>query len=142
MVNTLIPFKRLDNMLDSMLGSSLTIHPNWWNGQEVSSVPRADILEGDKDYQIRLDLPGVDSKALQINVENQTLTIQASREIPVAEDYKALRRELPGKVVMKRSFNLGNEIDADHISAKLEHGVLTLTLPKSDKALPRRIEVQ
>jgi len=55
MVNTLIPFKRLDNMLDSMLNSSLTIHPNWWNGQEVSSVPRADILEGDKDYQIRLD---------------------------------------------------------------------------------------
>ena len=142
MVNTLIPFKRLDNMLDSMLNSSLTIHPNWWNGQEVSSVPRADILEGDKDYQIRLDLPGVDSKALEINVENQTLTIQASREFPVAEEYKALRRELPGKVVMKRSFNLGNEIDADHISAKLEHGVLTLTLPKSDKALPRRIEVK
>ena len=142
MVNTLIPFKHLDSVLDEFLGSNLSFHPGGWNGQEVNSVPRADILEGEKDFQIRLDLPGVKNEALEINVEDQILTVQATREFASTEGYKAHRRELPSKLALKRSFKLGSEVETENVSAKLEDGVLTLTLPKSEKALPRRIEVQ
>ncbi len=142
MVNTLIPFKRIDQMLDNFLGSPWTSSPSWWNGPSLQLVPRADILEGEKEYLIRLDLPGVTQDSLEIGVEDQTLNIKAEREYADPEGYKAHRRELPSRVVMKRSFSLGSQIDAEHISAKLDEGVLTLTLPKSDAALPRRIEVQ
>jgi HSP20 family protein len=142
MVNTLIPISHFDEVLDSFFGPRWTRNQAQANSQALPQVPHADILEGDKDFLIRLDLPGVDRKTLDLNLEDQVLTIKAERELPAPEGYKAHRKELPGKVVLKRSFNLGSEIDAENISAKLEDGVLTVTLPKTDQALPRRIEVK
>jgi len=142
MVNTLIPFNRVDDMLDSFFSPRLAWRPTRMNGQSLHQVPYADVLEGEKDFLIRLDLPGVDRESLNLNLEDQVLTIMAERELQAPEGYQTHRKELPGKVTMKRSFNLGSEIDAENISAKLENGILTVTLAKSDKALPRRIEVK
>ncbi len=141
MVNTLIPLRRIDEMLDGFFRPR-SVAPLTSNGQNVEYLPRADILEGEKDFLIRIDLPGVARDNLDINLEDQTLSIKAEREIPAPEGYQSRRRELPAKQVFGRTFNLGREIDPDRIGAKLEHGVLTITLPKSDVALPRRIDVQ
>jgi HSP20 family molecular chaperone IbpA len=141
MVNSLIPMSRIDEMLDGFFGTrSWPLAPG--NGRQIRHLPQADILEGEKDYLIRLDVPGATRENLEIHLEDQTLTLKAERELPAPENYQVRHKELPSKLIFERTFNLGREIDADHISAKLENGVLTVTLPKSATALPRRIEVK
>ena len=104
--------------------------------------PRTNILEGEQDYRILMDLPGVRNEDLDISVEDQTLTVKAERSFEAPEGYQARRSELDGKVTFRRSFNLGKGVDVDKIGARLEHGILTVTVPKSEKAMPRRIEVK
>jgi len=105
-------------------------------------LPRTNILEGDKDYRIVMDLPGVRNEDLDISVEDTTLTVKAERNLEAPEGYASRRSELTGKISWRRSFDLGAAIDAEKIGAKLEQGILTVTLPKSEKTMPRRIAVQ
>ena len=106
-------------------------------------TPRAEVLESDKDYIIRMDLPGVNRETLDIEIENQTLTVSATREHETPEGYHAIRNESAGaRISYKRAFSLGRGIVTDDVKAGLENGTLTLTLPKSEQALPRRIEVK
>ena len=105
-------------------------------------LPRTNILEGEQDFRILMDLPGVRNEDLEINLEDETLIVKAERSLEAPEGYKHRRSELAGKVTFRRSFELGNAVNVDKIGARLENGILTVTVPKSEKALPRRIEVQ
>lgn len=135
-MNTLLPVTR---MLDA-----LTCGLDTWNPSEADiwHSPRADILEGEKEYRILMDLPGVQTSDLEINVEGQTLTVKARREGNVPEGFTLRRHERPGPVSFSRSFTLGSAIDAEGIVAGFENGVLQVSLPKSQRSLPRRIEVR
>ncbi len=130
----------MTNLLDSFF--TPTRMPGWDWDQELLLSPRTEILEGDKDYIIRLDMPGVNKDDLSIEVEDQVLTIKAQREFKAEEGYRHLRTEHAGKVSYERSFNLGRQIDTDNIKAELRDGVLTLRLPKTGQAVARRIEVR
>ena len=105
-------------------------------------MPRTNILESDQDFRIVADLPGVRNEDLDISLEDEVLTIKAERDLQVPEEYKARRRELVNKATFRRSFDVGGSVDHDRISAKLDQGVLTVILPKAQKAVPRRIEVK
>ena len=134
-MNTLMPMTR---MFDSALNhrQSCGHRPDW------ALTPRADILEGETEYRIAMDLPGVNSGDLEIDMENQMLKVKAKRENSVPEGFDNLRRERPDHSNFARNFTLGSSVDAENISAKLDNGVLWMTLPKSDKSLPRKIEVK
>ncbi len=134
-MNTLIPLTRI---FDAALNNNYETE----RAQTFGVVPRADISEGDKEFRITMDLPGVKADDLEINLENQTLTVKATRENSMPEGFETRRRERPGATQFERSFTLGNSVDHDLIGASLDKGVLTLTLPKSDQSLPRRIEVK
>jgi HSP20 family molecular chaperone IbpA len=138
MMNALIPFNHLDEMLDGFLAPRACAPRDG----AAHRMPAADILEGEKDYLIRLDMPGVARESLSIELEDQTLKVSAERELPAPEGYTSRRKELAGKVAYRRAFSLGQEIDVEKIGAKLEDGVLTITLPKAEQVLPRRIQVQ
>lgn len=135
-MNTLLPVTR---MLDA-----LTYGLDSWNPAEgdIWHSPRADILEGEKEYRILMDLPGVQTSDVEINVEGQTLTVKAQRPGDVPEGFTLRRHERPGPVSFSRSFTLGSAVDAETIVAGFENGVLRVTLPKSERSLPRRIEVR
>lgn len=105
-------------------------------------VPRTNILEGENDFRIVADLPGVRNEDLDISLEDDVLTIKAERDLEVPEGYQPRRREMVGKAVFRRSFTLGTGVDTDNAAARLDQGVLTITLPKSEKAMRRRIEVK
>ena len=139
MMNALMPLN-LDEVFGSFLRPSRSCAPS--SGGTARYLPPAEILEGEKDYLIRLEMPGVGREDLNLEVEDQTLIIKAEREWSAPEGYHSRRQERPSKLAFQRSFNLGQEIEQDSIDAKLEHGVLTITLPKTEKALPRRIEVK
>jgi HSP20 family protein len=134
-MNSLIPLTRI---FDAALTSSLDkdLDTSW------TMSPRADIMEGDREFKIALDLPGVKAGDMDISLENQTLTVKATRNQALAEGFQSRRRERPNSGRFERSFTLGSAVDADKIGARLEDGVLLITLPKSDKSLPRRIEVK
>lgn len=135
-MNTLLPVTRMLDALSCGLDS--------WNPTEADiwHSPRADILEGEKEYRILMDLPGVQTSDLEINVEGQTLTVKAQRPGDVPEGFTLRRHERPGPVSFSRSFTLGSAVDADGIQAGFESGVLRVSLPKSQRSLPRRIEVR
>ncbi len=109
--------------------------------QSVNRTPRADILEGEKNFLVRLDMPGGGVDDLDINLENQMLTVKAEREFSTPEGYDARHREIPANVNYERSFNIGKSVDVDGINAKFENGILEITLPRSAKSMPRQIEV-
>jgi HSP20 family protein len=134
-MNSLIPLTRifdaaLSNTLDENMDVAWTVSP------------RADIIEGEKEFQIAMDLPGVQPDNLEIDLENQTLTVKAARSGDLPEGFQTRRRERPNSGRFERSFTLGTSVDADKIGARLENGVLMISLPKTDKSLPRRIEVK
>lgn len=135
-MNTLLPVTRMLDALSCGLDS--------WNPTEADiwHSPRADILEGEKEYRILMDLPGVQTSDLEINVEGQTLTVKAQRPGDVPEGFTLRRHERPGPVSFSRSFTLGSAVDAENIEAGFESGVLRVTLPKSQRVMPRRIEVR
>ena len=104
-------------------------------------TPSVDIFESDKAITLLVDMPGVKAEDLNVDLRDDTLTLTGDVDPDVA---------LPGDLVYReyeigryyRQFSLSEVIAQDKIDAKLSDGVLRLTLPKIEKATPRRIEVQ
>lgn len=102
-------------------------------------TPHANIFETKDGYVLEAELPGVNKSGLEVTVENNELTIVGRRsDAPVNAD--AVYRESRG-LDYRRVFDLDPAIDAEKISAKIEHGVVTLTLPKAENVKPRKIAV-
>lgn len=106
--------------------------------EERYVVPPVDIYETADGLVLMADLPGVSKGALDIRVEDNLLTIQGrtSHAVPGAP----LHREFE-LVNYFRQFELSEKVDQTGIGASLKHGVLSLNLPKAEKAKPRQIEV-
>ncbi len=98
----------------------------------------ASIIEDDG-YMLEVEMPGVTKDGLEISVENNELTIIGCRSLPAVEGtliHRESRREN-----YRRTFELDPSIDASKISAKIDQGVVTLTLPKAEQVKPRKIKV-
>lgn len=104
--------------------------------------PRVDIEESGNEYRVRMDLPGVKRDDLKVEIENDTLLIEAERKSEASDDVQVLHRERASHARFSRSFTLGEAVKAEDVKARLVDGVLELTLPKAEKALPRRINVE
>lgn len=119
-----------------------------WGDMESSGVtagwiPTVDIQELDNQFQLYVDLPGVDPNAVEITLDNGVLTITGERNLPAtpnAEQVVAHRTER-GHGRFHRRFILPDSVDAEQVKASNRNGVLEISIPKQAKALPRRIEV-
>ena len=103
-------------------------------------VPATDIFETEDALTVVMEVPGVDKEAVDINVENDVLKIEAKIDPSKYEGMEPLYTEY-NVGHFARSFTLSNKIDQQHISAQLQDGILTLTLNKAKEAMPRRIAV-
>ena len=104
-------------------------------------TPSVDIFENDKEIVLLADMPGVQAEALNIDLRDNTLTLDGGVEPFEAEGEKEVLIEYEvGKYY--RQFSLSEMIDQNKIDAQLNNGVLRLTLPKVEKAAPRTITVQ
>jgi HSP20 family protein len=106
--------------------------------EERYITPPVDIFETKDGLTVVADLPGVDRSKLDIRVADGLLTIQGRTShiapgTPIEGEYRLLN--------FFRQFELPDEVDAEKIGAELKHGVLTLQLPKKEKAKPRKVEV-
>ncbi|MHB8874716.1 MAG: Hsp20/alpha crystallin family protein [Myxococcaceae bacterium] len=116
---------------------AVTREPGTWEGRYFE--PRVDIYETADALTLMAEVPGVEAKDLQTDLKDNLLTISA-RVSPVEAKWKPLYEEYSVGHYL-RQFRLGEQIDQSRISAQLKDGVLTLTLPKSAAAKPRRITV-
>lgn len=95
--------------------------------------------EGDH-YVLAADLPGVDPGSVDIDVDGQLLTIRAERTLNVGEGVKWITREREAGSFL-RQLSLGQGLDTEHIAATYRNGVLSVRIPVSEKAKPRKVEV-
>jgi HSP20 family protein len=103
-------------------------------------VPVTDIFETEKALTLKLEMPGAARDRVEVRVENDVLTIEGRIDFGVYENLRPLYTEYNvGNYA--RSFQLSSKIEQDGISAELKDGVMTLVLPKIERAKPRRIPV-
>jgi HSP20 family protein len=99
-----------------------------------------DVRSNEEGYILNAFLPGVTAEDLDIQVVNDTITIQGEIKVERKEDEHYLLSERPsGK--FKRTIELPDELDSDKAEAELKNGVLTLSVPKSELAKPRKIKI-
>ena len=102
-------------------------------------TPPADVREIGDGYMLEIEMPGVKKDGLEISVENNELTIIGRRSLPSVEGTLIHRESRPEN--FRRVFEIDPSIDANKISAKMDQGLATLTLPKAEHVKPRRITV-
>ena len=108
---------------------------------KVAWAPAVDVVEEKECYVLSADLPGVDSKDIDITYEDNALTIKGERNSEVASEHQGYQRIERTQGTFSRTFRMPDNIDADNISAKNEHGVLRVTIPKQESS-QKKISVQ
>jgi HSP20 family protein len=99
-----------------------------------------DLYKDGETYVLSADLPGIDPGSVDIDVDGQLLTIRAQRTLASGDGVKWLTRERQGGTFL-RQLSLGQGIDTERITADYSNGVLSITIPMSEKAKPRKIAV-
>jgi len=103
-------------------------------------LPPTDIFESEDALTIVMEMPGVDRKDVEVKVEDDILNVEGRLDFSKYEGMQPVYTEY-NVGHYRRSFSLSSKIDQDRISAQMQDGVLTLLLPKSEEAKPRRISV-
>lgn len=106
-------------------------------------VPEADVIERENEIRVVVELPGLDPEEVDLSLENNVLSITGEKREERREGDEKSRYHLSERRYGKftRSFVLPREVDAESIRASFDNGVLTITIPKSEKARRRRIEI-
>jgi HSP20 family protein len=126
------PFRELDRLTQQLFGQNGT-----WSRPAVMPM---DAYRDGEQFVVSFDLPGVDPSSVDLNVERNVLTVKAERTHTYGEDVELQVAERPRGVFSRQLF-LGDTLDADHVEASYDAGVLTLRIPIAEKAKPRKIEI-
>jgi len=105
-------------------------------------APTVDIYETENELVVKADLPDVDPNAIDVRVENQTLTIAGERKFTAEKSEKGYHRIERSYGNFVRSFAVPSAFDTDKINAAYNNGVLTVTLTKKETAKPRQIKIE
>ena len=103
-------------------------------------VPAVDATETKECWKLFVDMPGVDQRALELSVDKGILTIRGEPIMKAIEGASCVFREHSPRNY-ERSFALSDGVNTEGITAELQHGVLTVTLPKSESLKPRTIPI-
>jgi HSP20 family protein len=105
-------------------------------------APSVDIFETDNELVLKADIPGVDQKDIDIQLENGTLSLKGERKFERDEKNKGFHRQERSYGSFVRYFTVPETIDSENVKADFQAGVLTVTLPKKEIAKPKAIKVQ
>jgi HSP20 family protein len=126
--------RQMERDFDRFFGATGAPSANW--------TPAVDIRETEAAYTLQVDLPGVKPEAVQLDLNRSVLTIKGGREAVTVDGEKTLwQRSERAFGSFVRQVTLPNHVDANRITAALDHGVLTVTVPKAESAKPRQIPV-
>jgi HSP20 family protein len=136
-------------------GTSLERRINQWFSEALNNldwqyrenagaawVPPVDIFEETDSIRITTEVPGVRPQDVKISIEGNVLTVSGTKQQTAEERTERAHRYERTYGQFERSFTLPASVDSTKVKAHYEHGVLTITLPKAEKARPRQIEVE
>ena len=132
------PFDRLTRQMARELDRAARVRPR---EESLATFPLYDLYEKDESFVFVCELPGVAIEDVSLTIDGDVVSIAAKREVAAPEGFTARVRER-SNFSFERSFKLGAKLAADAAEAKLENGVLTLTLPKAKKNEPLKIAVK
>lgn len=128
----------MQNEINHLLGRNFTSSD--YSAVETSEwLPAVDIWEEEQRFVLVADLPGVDPKSIDINMENGELSIRGSREI---EQHDTTSRSERHHGTFYRRFSLPDTANAEQITARCKHGVLEVAIPKTERSVARKIAVE
>jgi HSP20 family protein len=124
------PFRELDRLAQQVLGTAA--HP--------AAMPM-DAWREDQEFVVAFDLPGVKLDSVNVDVERNVLTVRAERPDLAGENTELIASERP-RGVFSRQLILGDTLDTENVKATYDAGVLTVRIPVTEKAKPRKIEIE
>ncbi len=104
-------------------------------------APAVDVYEDEHNITLKVEVPGIDEKDIDIRVENNTLTVHGERKFEKEEKEENFRRVERQYGSFTRTFTLPNTVDPDKVQADYDKGVLKIQLPKKAEAKPKQIKV-
>jgi len=141
------PFREMDE-IQNRLFNHLFKNPPVHNGGEQESLtvsewtPLVDIIEDEKEYVIKAELPEMKKEDVKVTVENGLLTITGQRKLEKEEKSKRYHRLERSYGSFAHSFSLPDDADCNKVNAEYREGLLRLRVTKSEHARPKQIEVQ
>ena len=138
------PFREFVTLQDRM--NRLFREPYGPEGREESLstttfAPPVDVYEDEHNVTLKIEVPGIDEKDIDVRIENNTLTVHGERKFEKEEkeeNYRRVERQYGG---FTRSFTLPNTVDPDQVHATYEKGVLKISMAKKAEAKPKQIKV-
>jgi len=128
------PFRELDRLTQQVFGNPT----GTWS--RPTAMPM-DAYRAGEQFVVCFDLPGIDPHAIELDVERNVLTVKAERRPLVTGDQVEMQVAERPLGAFSRQLFLGDTLDAEHIHAGYEAGVLTLRIPIAEKAEPRKIAI-
>lgn len=126
------PWTDLDRLFENNFPELFGWRPRGATPNFGQSIP-LDLYEDKEKRVVRMELPGIRREDISMELENAVLSVEAKREKDAETGREALE--------LQRTVTVGDDIDAENISAKLEDGLLTIQLPKREQSKPRAITV-
>jgi HSP20 family protein len=136
------PFREFSTLQDRM---NRLFRDSFGDGQEALSTssfaPPVDVYEDEHNVTLKIEVPGIDEKDIDVRIENNTLTVHGERKFEKEEKEENYRRVERQYGSFTRSFTLPNTVDPENVQANYEKGVLKIKLAKKAEAKPKQIKV-
>jgi HSP20 family protein len=141
------PYRPTTDLYRSILDELPGVGGEWGGrlaGMDQLRAPHADVMESKDEIRVMVELPGMRPEDVEVNLENNILTISGEKRAAQRHEDGNSRWHLTERRYgrFSRSFILPKDVEQDRIEAHFENGVLFVAIPKSERAKPRRIQVQ
>jgi HSP20 family protein len=137
------PFREFATLQDRM---NRLLREPYGDGREEALTtsgfaPAVDVYEDEHNVTLKIEVPGIEEKDIDVRIENNTLTVHGERKFEKEEKEENFRRVERQYGSFTRSFTLPNTVDHDNVTANYEKGVLKIKLAKKAEAKPKQIKV-
>lgn len=135
-------YSNVDQLFNDLLGDSSLFGRSVGEGLRDTWVPAVDVQETDKAFVFIAELPGLGKDDIEITLEDNLLTLNGERALEEKEEGDTYHRIERSYGKFSRSFNLPSQADNTQVAAAFSDGLLTIEVPKSEQAQPRKIEIK
>ena len=136
------PFREFSTLQDRMNRSFRDSYGDREEALTTSTfAPPVDVYEDEHNITLKIEVPGIDEKDIDVKIENNTLTVHGERKFEKEEKEENFRRVERQYGSFTRQFTLPNTVDPEHVQATYEKGILKIQLAKKAEAKPKQIKV-
>ena len=137
------PFREFNTLQDRM---NRLFHDSYGEGREealttTAFAPPVDVYEDEHNITLKIEVPGIEEKDIDVRIENNTMTVHGERKFEKDEKEENYRRVERQYGSFTRTFTLPNTVDTENVSANYDKGVLKIKLAKKAEAKPKQIKV-